>query len=164
MKPLILALAFSIFTGNEIVVLRGKAQCRCLSTDSCWPSPSTFATLAAQVSQPLLTPLPPASVCYAPCTNCSQLQQLWGNGNWRSHQPGAMQAPNWESFIFPNGSISACYINNTLGVPCQQGSVSVLGVDARTVKDVQATVQFAASQNLRLLVKNTGSVLVIVER
>jgi hypothetical protein len=67
-----------------------------------------------------------------------------------------MQSPNFESFIFNNGSISACYLNTTLGVPCQQGSVPIIGVDARSVSDIQAAVKFAANHNLRLAVKNTG--------
>ena len=67
-----------------------------------------------------------------------------------------MQAPNFETFILKNGSIDACYLNTTLGSPCGQGSVPVVGVDARSVKDVQAAVAFASKHNLRLVVKNTG--------
>jgi len=67
-----------------------------------------------------------------------------------------MQHPNFESFIFDNGSISACYLNTTLGVPCQQGSVPIAGVDARSVGDIQAAVKFAVQHNLRLVVKSTG--------
>ncbi|GLB39902.1 putative oxygen-dependent FAD-linked oxidoreductase family protein [Lyophyllum shimeji] len=67
-----------------------------------------------------------------------------------------MQSPNFETYIFGNGTISACYLNTTLGVPCGQGSVPVIGVDARSVGDVQATVQFASKHNLRLVIKNTG--------
>lgn len=58
--------------------------------------------------------------------------------------------------MFNNGSISACYTNTTLGVPCTQGSVPVIGVDARSASDIQAAVKFAVKHNLRLAVKNTG--------
>lgn len=67
-----------------------------------------------------------------------------------------MQNVNYEAYIFSNGTIDACYLNTTLGAPCGQGSISVVGVDARTVEDVQAAVRFAAHYNLRLVVKNTG--------
>ena len=67
-----------------------------------------------------------------------------------------MQNVNYEAYIFPNGTVDACYLNTTLGAPCQQGSVSVIGVDARTVEDIQAAVAFSAKHNLRLVVKNTG--------
>jgi hypothetical protein len=67
-----------------------------------------------------------------------------------------MEWINFETFVFNNGSISACYTNTTLGVPCTQGSVPVIGVDARSASDIQAAVKFAVKHNLRLAVKNTG--------
>jgi hypothetical protein len=70
--------------------------------------------------------------------------------------PGQMQQPNFEAFEFPNGTIHACFLNTTLGIPCNQGSIPVIGVDARTVSDVQAAVEFAKRKNLRVVVKNTG--------
>ena len=136
-------------------------QCRCLSSDPCWPSSSDFASLASQVSQPLLHPVPPESACYPvshPSGDCATVQQSTTDGIWRAAQPGAMQSPNFETFTFPNGTISACYLNTTIGAPCQQGSISVIGVDARTVSDVQAAVKFASKHNLRLVVKGTGCV------
>jgi hypothetical protein len=63
---------------------------------------------------------------------------------------------NWETYTFPNGTIEACYLNTTLGIPCQQGSVPVIGVDARMPGDIQAAVKFVAKHNLRLVVRNTG--------
>ncbi|KDQ63536.1 hypothetical protein JAAARDRAFT_169472 [Jaapia argillacea MUCL 33604] len=134
-------------------------KCRCTYGQACWPSSSTFSQLASQLSQPLIYPIPPESACYPsshPSGNCSAVLQGTRDGNWRSSQSGSMQATNFETFIFDNGTISACYLNTTLGIPCQQGSVPVIGVDARTVQDVQAGVKFAAEHNLRLVVKNTG--------
>jgi len=55
-----------------------------------------------------------------------------------------------------NGTLEACFLNTTLGFPCSQGSVSVVGVDARSPEDIQAAVNFAAKYNLRLVIKNTG--------
>ncbi|ESK88031.1 fad binding domain-containing protein [Moniliophthora roreri MCA 2997] len=71
-------------------------------------------------------------------------------------QVGALQNTNFQSFIFPNGTISACYLNASLGAPCEQGSIPPIGIDARSVEDVQAGVRFAAEHNLRLVIKNTG--------
>ena len=39
---------------------------------------------------------------------------------------------------------------------CGQGSVPIIGVEARTVGDVQAAVKFAADYDLKLVIKNTG--------
>ncbi|CAL1695780.1 unnamed protein product [Somion occarium] len=137
----------------------GSHGCKCISTDDCWPDASAFAKLASEVSQPLVQPFPTASACYPvsdPSGNCTEVQTLWGDGNWRSNQAGSMQESNYETFTFDNGTISACYRDTALGVPCEQGSVPVIGVDARTLEDVQAGVKFARVHNLRLVVKNTG--------
>ena len=136
-----------------------SSQCRCLFGDPCWPSSSEFARLAEQVSRPLLQPLPPASPCYPasePSGNCDEVRQSWSNASWRANQPGAMQGANFETFVFQNDTTSACFLNTGLGIPCTQGSVPVTGVDARNDADVQAAVKFAASNNLRLVVKSTG--------
>ena len=120
----------------------------------------------SQVSQPLVRPIPPASACYpatSPSGNCSEVTANWNDGNWRANQTGALQSPNFETFIFPNNTISACYLNTTLGFPCTQGSIHIIGVDARTPEDIQAAVRFAAAHNLRLVVKNTGYVSTYID-
>ena len=155
--------AFWLISLASLVV--SKPSCRCLYGEQCWPS-SDLSTLASQLSQPLLYPSPPESACYPPSKpsgNCTDVNANTMNGRWRSDQPGSMQATNFETFIFKNGTIDACYLNVTLGVPCHQGSVSVVGVDARSVQDVQAAVKFASKHNLRLVVKNTGCVTFVIE-
>ena len=134
-------------------------NCRCLYGQSCWPDQSAFASLASQISQPLLKPLPPASPCYpasAPSGNCTYVTNNFANGFWRSDQPGAEQGLNFETVRFANGTISACYLDTTLGFPCEQGAIPPVGVDARNVGDIQAAIAFAQKYNLRLVVKNTG--------
>lgn len=83
------------------------------------------------------------------------------DGVWHSNQAGAMQNRNFETHVFPNGTISACYLYTSLGAACEQGSVPVVGVDARTADDVSSAVRFAARNNLRLVIKNTGYVILI---
>ncbi|TFK94016.1 FAD-binding domain-containing protein [Polyporus arcularius HHB13444] len=135
-----------------------QSKCRCLYGDPCWPGEKEFAQLATQLSQPLLRPTPPAQPCYtsANSSECAEAIARWNDGDWRTNQTGAMQLSNFETFTFTNGTIEACYLNTTLGVPCGQGSISVIGVDARSISDIQAAVRFAVQHNLRLAVKNTG--------
>ena len=132
-------------------------NCRCTSGSGCWPSDSEFQTLASKVSQPLVRPIPPATPCYDPTAgSCTDVLANWYNSVWRSDQPGAVEISNYETYTFPNGTIQGCYLNTTLGIPCQQGSVPVIGIDARTPEDIQEAVRFAGSRNLRLIIKNTG--------
>jgi len=110
------------------------------------------------VSQPLIYPLPSASACYpvsSPSGNCTDVQLNQEKSSWRADRPGSLDMANFETFIFNNGSISACYMNTSLA-PCEQGNVPVIGVDARSISDVQAAVKFAVTYNLRLVIKNTG--------
>jgi hypothetical protein len=136
----------------------GKPKCRCLFGEDCWPRDSDFTMLASELSQPLVHPLPPESACYpsANSAECLVAKNETVNDVWRSNQVGGMQSPNFETYIFKNGTIEGCYLNTTLGIPCKQGSVPPIGVDARTVQDIQAAVKFASKHNLRLVVKSTG--------
>ena len=158
LKATPITLAFGVLHAVRAASGQNTTSCRCLYGQSCWPSQDDFAQLASQVSQPLVTPSPPAKPCYvdSQSADCTVVHNGWLDGNWRADQPGAMEASNFETYIFPNGTIEACYLNTTLGVPCGQGSVSPIGVDARTVEDVQAAIKFATEHNLRLAVKNTG--------
>jgi len=134
-------------------------NCRCTSGSGCWPSDSEFQTLVSKVSQPLIRPVPPATPCYDSATgNCTDVLTNWHNDIWRSNQPGAAEFTNHETHTFQNGTIQGCYLNTTLGIPCRQGNVPVIGVDARTPKDIQEAVRFAGNYNLRFVIKNTGCV------
>jgi hypothetical protein len=151
----LLPLLFSLVSRTTVA----QGGCRCLTSDPCFPNAAQLATLASTLSQPLLHPVPPESACYPvsnPSGNCADVQAHATDGIWRAAQPGNMMNTNFESYFFPNGTISACYLNTTIGAPCQQGSVPVIGVDARTVSDVQAAVKFAKQYNLRVVVKGTG--------
>ena len=146
-------------TGSFFSLGSANPTCKCLSYETCWPSASEFSLLASQLSQPLIKPVPFASACYPPSHpsgNCTNVLTHLADGRYRSKIPGAMEAINFETFIFENGTIDACYYNTTLGFPCEQGNIPVLGVEAREVSDIQAGVKFAAKHNLRLVIKNTG--------
>ncbi|KAI0329054.1 FAD-binding domain-containing protein [Cubamyces sp. BRFM 1775] len=137
---------------------RSVQHCRCTYGDACWPSSGDFNRLEQQLSRSLIYPSPYAKPCYINATSpaCTAIMDSRDDGNWRASQPGAMQSPNFETYTFANGTVDACYLETSLGTPCHQGSVSVVGVDAHTVEDIQAAVAFASQHNLRLVVKNTG--------
>ncbi|KAL4874763.1 hypothetical protein BJY04DRAFT_233302 [Aspergillus karnatakaensis] len=73
-------------------------------------------------------------------------------GGYRNVNWGACQATG-ESCVF--GSRNPDLIT-PLTRQCYQGSVPTKYVDARSVGDIQQTLQFARTNNLRLVVKNTG--------
>ena len=153
-------LRFATFVFPILVTDKTYYTCRCLYGEKCWPNENEFAKLTGQLSRPVLHPLPPASACYppsAPSGDCSAITANYTNSKWRSDQPGAMQHANFETSIsHGDDTLSACYLDTTLGVPCGQGSIPPVGVDARSGRDVQAAVIFAKQHNLKLVVKTTG--------
>ena len=153
----LLSSLLTVALGFTLVSSKPTQNCRCTFGSECWPSDSEFQSLASAVSQPLIHPVPPATPCYdSAAGNCTDVRAGWYNGTWRSNQPGAAQHTNLETWTFPDGTIHGCYLNTSLGIPCRQGSVPVIGVDARTPEDIQEAVKFAGKHNLRLVIKNTG--------
>ena len=136
-----------------------NSGCLCTSNQPCWPSAASFSQLESQLSQPLVYPLPTASACYPlsnPSGNCTDVVANWYDGNWRASHPGSMENVNYETFELQNGTIDACFLNTSITGTCGQGRVPVIGVDARSVGDIQAAVGFAVEHGLKLVVKNTG--------
>lgn len=107
-----------------------------------------------------MNPTPPASVCYPSSTyseeDCAFATQSWNDGFWRANQSGAMQNHNFQSYVASDGSIEACFLNASVTGACGQGSIPVVGVDARSAHDIQAALKFAIGHNLRVVIKNTG--------
>ncbi|GJE99670.1 FAD-binding domain-containing protein [Phanerochaete sordida] len=144
---------FEASSGSPATVL-----CRCLSTEPCWPSEAAFAELENQLTGPVIHPQPAAQPCYSSpeSEECQTVKLRWHDGSWRADNPGATQHTNFAAYVSSEGEVEACYLNTTRGYPCGRGSVSSVGVDARSAQDVQLAVKFAAKHNLRAVVKNTG--------
>ncbi|CAF0921050.1 unnamed protein product [Didymodactylos carnosus] len=71
----------------------------------------------------------------------------WTDSSWRSDQVGAMQYFSWENV--------SCSISN-IKSSCTQGSIPVFAVNATWPEHIRATIQFASTNNLRLVIKATG--------
>ncbi|CAF0934689.1 unnamed protein product [Rotaria sordida] len=128
-----------------------QLRCRCLaSNSSCWPNATVWQMFNESINGRLVIPEPSAAVCNERSYNstaCSITKAQWSNATWRSDQVGAMQNHNWEN------SSCSIFVNSST---CNQGSVPVLAVDAISPEHVEATVRFAATNNLRLVIKSTG--------
>ncbi|CAF3730178.1 unnamed protein product [Rotaria sp. Silwood1] len=128
-----------------------ELRCRCLaSNSSCWPNASVWQIFNESIDGRLVIPEPSAAVCNGTIYNataCSIVKTQWSNATWRSDQVGAMQNHNWEN------SSCSIFVNSST---CNQGSVPVLAVDAISPEHVQTAVRFAATNNLRLVIKSTG--------
>ena len=132
----------------------GASSCKCTASDPCWPSQSEWAALSCKLTQPIFSVVPPGYYCHNPNYNavlCSYAQANYQNTLWIADQPGGSMSDNWGF-----NSTSWCYINDIATNPCGQGRVPSVAVNATTVQDVQAALEFAAQYNLKVHVKNTG--------
>jgi FAD/FMN-containing dehydrogenase len=66
---------------------------------------------------------------------------------------GALDQVNWETYEPLN---QTCYIDSDRSIPCGQGNVPVYGVAVESAEDIAATIKFATTRNLRVVIKNTG--------
>ncbi|KAF8970281.1 hypothetical protein BGZ46_010511 [Entomortierella lignicola] len=128
-------------------------QCRCLPSQPCWPSESSWSALSQSVGGRLIATKPAAYECHNPHydgAKCDEIKKGYYFDYWRQLQPGAVQQTNWEVI----GDRGCLGVNQT--TPCNQGAVPLYTVNATSVEDVQNAVRFAAKNNIRLVVKNTG--------
>ncbi|KAJ0425698.1 hypothetical protein BJY00DRAFT_298348 [Aspergillus carlsbadensis] len=93
-------------------------------------------------------------------TTCSTLQESRHDQSFISSHFGGYTESNWAG-CQATGDNCALSVNvPDLVTPvtrsCAQGSVPELYVDARSVEDVQKTINFARQRNLRFVVKNSG--------
>ncbi|KAG0380973.1 hypothetical protein BGX24_002193, partial [Mortierella sp. AD032] len=139
----------------------------------------TWAAFNATVGGRLISTRPIQRECHDPYynkTQCNQIRRQYSNLNWRMDQPGGIQYANWETTIITaSNSNSISNINGRndsrpmqkhhqfmgcmgieRGMPCYQGAIPLYTVQATTTEDVQETVRFAAQNNLKLVIKNTG--------
>lgn len=92
--------------------------------------------------------------CHEPhfnATECEYVRANYFDSYMRADNPGSMQNDNWE-----DQDEKRCAFEAAANSPCQQGRVSILGVRAETVDDVQKALKFAAERNLRIVVKSSG--------
>ncbi|CAF2145115.1 unnamed protein product [Rotaria magnacalcarata] len=126
-------------------------RCRCLSNDlNCWPNASVWQIFNSSIDGRLLIPRSSAAACKADhfdLVKCNETFYHWMDSSWRSDQVGAMQYFNWENV--------SCSIWNSSSI-CTQGSIPVLAVNATYYEHVQKTIQFAWTNNLRLVMKTSG--------
>jgi FAD/FMN-containing dehydrogenase len=86
---------------------------------------------------------PDQAVCDANIANFS-------NSYWRASQPGALQEPNWEQDPITGAD---CF---DASKPCSLGNIAPYAVAAVTAEQVAIALKFAATHNIRVIVRASG--------
>ncbi|KAH8890145.1 FAD-binding domain-containing protein [Thozetella sp. PMI_491] len=154
----------SLFASKAIAADTGpdplEYGCKCYFGDSCWPSPVAWQTLNTTVGGNLIVDIPPGAPCHqvfeGPLGNittydaakCAAVTANFSNEQWTTDQPAAML---WTYF-----TNDTCLPTATPSDSCTLGYYSVYAILAKTHDHIKAGVDFARTNNLRLIIRNTG--------
>ncbi|PIA97384.1 hypothetical protein CB0940_05797 [Cercospora beticola] len=147
---------------NPATALINADVCKCLPNDECWPKDEAWSQLNSTVNGRLIRSKPPASVCYPEESNydpeaCSRVFENWESSYWHADDPISIDSPPRYAChpIYPNGT--SIHGDPTAGERgCGGDSYPVFVVNASSVSDVQAGVEFARRHSVKLNVKSTG--------
>jgi hypothetical protein len=128
-----------------------QTQCKATPSSSDWPSAASWSALNDSLSGRLLKPSPPGAVCHPgqPTFNmaaCPAVQAGWLTSIFHTNNPVSSIVNNWNN--------DTCLPIPT--VPCSGEGYPVYVVNATGKEDVKAGVDFARTNNVRLIVKGTG--------
>ncbi|KAK4197362.1 hypothetical protein QBC40DRAFT_232223 [Triangularia verruculosa] len=131
---------------------RSKPKCRAFPGTSDWPSQSEWSKLGTFLNGSLLRPEPAQAACYpGPLQNATRCQ-------WLATEAGQshfwLDEPLTTLTEWPQGS--TCTLNVNATGQCTRGGWPEYVVNVTSVRDVQAAVNFARNNNLRVVIKNTG--------
>ncbi|KAK0701574.1 hypothetical protein B0T26DRAFT_865327 [Lasiosphaeria miniovina] len=145
------AIEFASAPASEIE--KTNPRCKNFPGDGAWPTETEWSQLNSSVGGALLKPVPPASVCYhsSPAFNEAACNFLLNNASRTSFY---FDDPVTIFNYWAQGNTCLPAENPTGN--CTQGGYPVYVVNATSVKQVQAAVNFARNRNIRLVIKNTG--------
>jgi len=135
-------------------------NCKCYPGDTCWPPSKEWQRLNTTVAGNLRVNLPPAAPCYntfqgplgavSPydATKCAEITANFTNEQFQIDLP---TAGLWTYF-----TNDTCRPTANPTDTCTLGNYPVLYITAKTVAHIQAGINFARDNNLRLVIRNTG--------
>ncbi|KAI1524242.1 GlcD FAD FMN-containing dehydrogenase [Pyrenophora tritici-repentis] len=126
-------------------------QCKTFPGDDSWPSTAEWDGFNKTVSGRLIATVPLGSPCHGSSFNnatCESLKSQWQTEEIHYDSSSSVMAP-----FFANQSCDPFQPRDS---PCELGNYVRYAVDASGPSDVQATIEFAALKNIRLVIHNTG--------
>ncbi|KAL4779280.1 FAD binding domain protein [Aspergillus varians] len=129
--------------------------CRCFPDDPCWPSRQQWNEFNATVNGNLIATIPMGSVCHANNSFTTPDPQACEDLLSRWHDPTTHYSTS-------SSPMSAWWANFTCSpfqpdMPCTSlGPLVRYAVNVTGPEDVQATLHFTRTHNIRLVIRNTG--------
>lgn len=147
--PLLLTLLqFILVHAPKVYGDEPSRKCKPIPSSSDWPSVSQWDALNSSVAGALVVPIPIGAVCHSdwPVYNtsaCSEVASRWSDTSFHAADP----------FTVDYNDISCLPRTEA---PCSAVGYPAYVIEARSVEDVQAGVNFARETGVRLVIKNTG--------
>lgn len=134
LKHFLMGLLGLIFSINSF----GQTFCRCQPNQTCWPTSKDWAILQTKLTGHLVKPTLPLATCQknASSQECATTLKNIHNPFFNEANPGATQSQG--------------YLNAWNNHP------SEYAVEAESVNDIVAAVNFARQHKLKLVIKGTG--------
>jgi hypothetical protein len=140
--------------GSVLAAFVGRVQAICKSVPGSpgWPSPSEWASFNQSVFGALLQPPPPGSVCHPEEPNYNAtiypaVEASWAT-SWSFHEDNPI------SNAFNEWNNDSCLPYQQF--PCSGKGYPIYAVNATTAEQVQATINFARENRIRLNVNASG--------
>ncbi|CAN8106046.1 unnamed protein product [Discula destructiva] len=145
------SLALAGLTATVTAATNSSSSCRILPSDSAWPSTTSWDTFNTTVGGRLIATVPIGSPCHEPNYDeaaCLALQTDWTLASTHYETSSSVMQEYWANNSCDpfTDSASACTLGNYVSY-----SVDVGGAD-----DIISTLDFAKSNNIRLVIRNTG--------
>jgi hypothetical protein len=141
---------FSLYSGD--IAVSQPSNCKAIPGTPSWPSDQVWVTLNNTVSGKLIASIPPGGVCHPGQQNynnasCATVANLWTT-SWAFHQDDPV------SSAYNNWNNDTCL--PAPDYPCSGLGYPVYVINATLPEHVQAGVNFARENNVRLIVKASG--------
>ncbi|KAJ4985321.1 isoamyl alcohol oxidase (FAD binding domain-containing protein) [Stagonosporopsis vannaccii] len=130
---------------------QAPAQCKTFPGDRAWPSTTEWSNFNRTVGGRLVATVPLGAPCHGSTydsATCESLQDQWQTERIHYESSSSVMAP-----FFANQS---CDPFQPRERPCELGNYVRYAVKASSAADIQRTIAFAASKNIRLVIRNTG--------
>ncbi|KAH8152823.1 uncharacterized protein LAJ45_03049 [Morchella importuna] len=146
----------SILALTGISTASAASTCKSYPNTPSWPSRAKWDSLNSTVSGRLIAAIPPAASCHKKFKNtstydpvkCELVTANWGEQDSSFNHPVGVLWDFWTNIT--------CLPTTNPEERCSLGTYPEYVINATTVEDVQAGVNFARLNNVRLVIKNTG--------
>ncbi|KAF7514914.1 hypothetical protein G7054_g14899 [Neopestalotiopsis clavispora] len=144
--------AYNLFSGHDAPALN-SGECRIFPGDEDWPAQSEWAAFNDELGGALIQTIPLAAPCYQDWgiydeQTCDAVTTNFSDPYYHEADPTSMMWPIWQG--------RTCMPTQEANDTCTLGAYPVYAVNISSVEQIQQTIAYARTHNLRLVIKNTG--------